>query len=288
MGSPPSIRDLHRIPHDSEVVSVSSIDPAATPGVKSEKKAAKDLKRHAGQLEELHDRLYAEKTQSLLLVLQGMDTSGKDGTVKHVLGQIDPLGVRMRAFKVPTAEEKRHGFLWRFDQALPEPGGIGIFNRSQYEDVLVARVKRLAPPDVIDRRYGEINRWEQRLVERGTKVVKVMLHISNQEQKRRLAERLLDPDKHWKFSPADITERALWDDYQAAYDLALARCSTAQAPWCVIPADNKWYRDWAVSHLLLETLSEMNPQYPRPRLAVKRLLRNLGVSPEEAKRLAPS
>jgi len=211
----------------------------------------------------------------VLVVLQGMDTSGKDGTVTHVIGHMNPQAVDVTPFKQPTPEEKRHGFLWRIRKRLPGKGYVGIFNRSHYEDVLVVRVHDLAEPSVIGRRYAQINEFERQLVRSGTKVVKFMLHISYEEQRRRLLDRLKDPDKHWKFSEHDIDERAYWDDYQSAYGIAISRCSTEWAPWYVIPADDKDYRNWAVAQILVETFEEMDPQYPHPKLDVKRLEKRL-------------
>jgi PPK2 family polyphosphate:nucleotide phosphotransferase len=223
----------------------------------------------------LQERLFAEHKRSLLIVLQGMDTSGKDGTITHVIGNLNPQGVLISTFKAPTPEEKRHGFLWRIRKRLPDAGLVGIFNRSHYEDVLIARVHQLAEPQVIDRRYGLINNFEQELVRGKTKVIKICLQISYEEQRRRLLERLQDPDKRWKFSEHDIDERAYWDEYQSAYGMAITRCSTPWAPWYVVPANNKDYRNWAVSRILLETLEEMDPRYPKPKLDIPRLLKRL-------------
>ena len=239
------------------------------------KKAQRDIDKRQGDLFGLHERLYAERKRSLLVVLQGMDTSGKDGTVTHVVGNFNPQGVLITPFKQPTPEERRHGFLWRIRKRLPVPGQIGIFNRSHYEDVLIARVHNLAKESVIDRRYGQINAFEKQLVRGGTTVVKLCLHISYAEQRKRLMDRLRDPDKHWKFSEHDIDERAYWDDYMSAYGLAVTRCSTQWAPWYIIPADDKVYRNWAVTKILLETLKQMDPQYPRPKLDIPRLMKRL-------------
>ena len=270
-----AVRDQLRANPDPEArVNLIDIDAADTHGLK-EKKALRKLSGQHAELFDLQDRLWAERKRSLLIVMQGMDTSGKDGTVKHVMTGLNPAGVIVNNFRAPTPVEKRHQFLWRFKDALPGPGLIGIFNRSHYEDVLVAKVKRLATEDTIDRRYGEINDFEAALVKSGTTIVKLCLHISYDEQRRRLEERLENPDKHWKFSANDINERAFWDDYQSAYDAALTRCSTAVAPWYIIPANNKWYRDWAVAQILIETLKDMNPQYPRVRLNVKALMKRL-------------
>jgi PPK2 family polyphosphate:nucleotide phosphotransferase len=254
---------------------MADVDPDSTPGLKTEKKALRDIKKSQGTLFELHERLYAERKRSLLVVLQGMDTAGKDGTVTHVMRSFNPQGVMITPFKAPTPAERRHGFLWRIRRRLPQAGFIGIFNRSQYEDVLIARVHDLAPQSVIDRRYTLINQFEKELVRGGTKVVKLCLHISYAEQRSRLLERLKDPDKRWKFSEHDIDERAYWDDYMSAYGLAVTNCSTEAAPWYVIPANDKVYRNWAVSMILVEALQEMNPQYPQPKLNIPRLMKRL-------------
>ncbi len=254
---------------------MADIDADSTPGLKNRKRLSRDLKKHRMNLFNLQERLYAEHKRSLLIVLQGMDTSGKDGTITHVIGGMDPQGVVISTFKQPTPEERRHSFLWRIRKRLPDEGAIGIFNRSHYEDVLIARVHDLAKPPVIDRRYELINRFERELVRAGTKIVKICLHISYDEQRRRLLERLHDPDKNWKFKETDIDERAFWDDYQSAYSIAITRCSTEWAPWFVVPANDKDYRNWAISRLLVETLDEMNPKYPHPRLDIPRLVKRL-------------
>jgi PPK2 family polyphosphate:nucleotide phosphotransferase len=268
-----AIRDLLRA---SGTFRMSDVDPSSTPGLKGAKqKALREIKEDEPVLFDLQDRLYAENKQSLLVVLQGMDTSGKDGTITHVVGNFNPQGVLIAAFKAPTPEEKRHGFLWRIRRRLPKPGEIDIFNRSHYEDVLIVRVHDLAPLNVIERRYGQINKFEREVVGAKTTIVKLCLHISFEEQRQRLIDRLKDPDKRWKFNEHDIDERALWDDYMSAYGLAISRCSTASAPWYVIPADHKYYRNWAVSKILIETLGEMNPQFPRPKLDIPKLMQRL-------------
>jgi PPK2 family polyphosphate:nucleotide phosphotransferase len=268
-----AIRDLLRAGPDFRM---ADVDPDSRPGLSGGKrKAQRDIEKHQDVLFELHQRLYAEHKRSLLVVLQGMDTSGKDGTVTHVMRNFNPQGVLITAFKAPTPEERRHGFLWRIRRRVPAPGDSGIFNRSHYEDVLVARVHGLAPPAVIERRYGQINDFERALVKQGTTVVKVCLHISHEEQRRRLIDRLEDPDKRWKFNAHDIDERGFWDDYMSAYGLAIARCSSRTAPWFVVPADDKLYRNWAVTMLLVETLRQIDPRYPRPKLDIPRLLRRL-------------
>jgi PPK2 family polyphosphate:nucleotide phosphotransferase len=255
---------------------MADVDPDSTPGLdRGKRKVQRDIQKHQGRLFQLHERLYAEHRRSLLVVLQGMDTAGKDGTVTHVMRNFNPQGVLITPFRQPTPEERRRGFLWRIRKRLPVPGDIGIFNRSHYEDVLIARVHGLAKPAVIERRYGQINDFERGLVRQGTTVLKICLHISYAEQRKRLIDRLEDPDKRWKFNEHDIDERGYWDDYMAAYSLAVSRCSTRQAPWYVVPANDKLYRNWAVTMLLVATLTGMNPSYPRPKLDVSRLLKRL-------------
>ena len=248
-------------------VDLASYPPDGTPGFdggKSEGKKA--LSALADQLGDLQERLFADGktggTRRILLVLQGMDTSGKGGVMRHAVGLFDPQGVQIKTFKAPTRSERRHDFLWRVARELPGPGMIGIFDRSHYEDVLIARVRELAAPEEIERRYDAINDFEQELVEGGTVLVKCMLHISADKQRERLLERLADPEKHWKFNPGDVDERKLWPDYQHAYALALDRCNTGAAPWHVIPSDRKWYRNWAVATLLHETLDSLDPAWP--------------------------
>jgi PPK2 family polyphosphate:nucleotide phosphotransferase len=248
-------------------IELKAIDAAATPGFSGGKGDAADaVATLATEISDLQERLFAEGStgghRRVLLVVQGMDTSGKGGTMRHVVGHMDPQGLAVRAFKAPTAEEKRHDFLWRIKRALPQPGYVGVFDRSHYEDVLVVRVRRLASAATVARRYDAINRFEERLVNDGYTIIKVMLHISRDEQKDRLLARLDDPTKHWKYYPGDVDERALWDDYQEAYAIAIERTNTAQAPWFVVPADRKWYRNWAISNLLLEHLRALNLHWP--------------------------
>jgi PPK2 family polyphosphate:nucleotide phosphotransferase len=248
-------------------VDLAAIDTRGTPGFtgsgKADARAATDLLRE--ELSDLQERLYAEGRaggrRSLLLVLQGMDTSGKGGVVKHVLGLVNPMGVRYQGFGRPTVEELEHHFLWRVKARLPAPGIIGVFDRSHYEDVLVVRVHALVPEAVWSARYDVINRFEAELADR-TRIVKCFLHISAEEQRKRLLARLDNPAKHWKYEPGDVTERQRWADYQQAYGDALDRCNTEAAPWYVIPADRKWYRDWAISHLLAEQLRAMALSWP--------------------------
>jgi PPK2 family polyphosphate:nucleotide phosphotransferase len=253
---------------------LSATDPAASPGFDGGKSAGeKALAAGAQRLSDLQERLSAAAkggdNRSVLLVVQGMDTGGKGGIVRHVVGACDPEGVRVTAFKVPTPEERKHDFLWRIRNALPPAGKIGVFDRSHYEDVLVVRVHELVPRATWARRYSTINRFEAKVAESGTTIVKVMLNISAKEQKQRLMARLDRPDKWWKYNPGDVAERALWDDYQAAYQDAVTKCSTEVAPWHVVPADHKWYARWAVQQLLVDALERIDPQWPQPDFDVK-------------------
>jgi PPK2 family polyphosphate:nucleotide phosphotransferase len=249
-------------------VDLSDIDTSATPGFDGDKAAGKTALEDLGpRLAELQERLFAEGRtggkRRLLLVLQGMDTSGKGGTVRHVVGQVDAQGVAITSFKAPTKEELAHDFLWRIKRALPAAGMLGVFDRSHYEDVLVVRVHELVQKRVWSRRYATINRFEESLVADGTVVVKCFLHISKEESKDRLLARLDNPAKHWKFNPGDIDERAHWGAYQEAYSDALEKCNTEAAPWHVIPSDRKWYRNWAIMNLLVDQLEAMALQWPK-------------------------
>lgn len=248
-------------------VDLSTIPTDDAPGFDGKKsEGQKALAALGPDLADLQERLFAEgksgSQRSVLLVLQGMDTSGKGGTLRHTVGLVDPQGVRITSFKAPTPEELEHDFLWRIRNALPGPGYLGVFDRSHYEDVLIGRVRKLASAKEIEKRYDQINAFEAELVESGVTVVKAMLHISAEEQKQRLLARLDDPTKYWKFNPGDIDERELWPDYRNAYNLALEHTNTVLAPWYVIPSDKKWYRNLAIGHLLLQTLQHLNPQWP--------------------------
>lgn len=215
-------------------------------------------------LNSLQQKLYAQSTQSILVVLQAMDTGGKDGLIRHVFGPLNPQGVRVSCFKKPTAEEQSHGYLWRIHKEVPAQGMIRVFNRSHYEDVLIARVHELVPSATIKKRYGHINDFERYLTDCGVVVIKLFLHISYGEQHERLTARLARPEKHWKFDPADIAERLLWTDYQDAYETMLNKCSTSAAPWYIIPADRKWYRNWLVTGILLQHMQKMKLDFPPP------------------------
>lgn len=225
-----------------------------------------ELKQHTQalleRLAELQDAFHADGRHSLLLILQGRDAAGKDGTIKNVYGAFNPTGVRVESFGVPTAMEMRHDYLWRVHQVIPPTGMIGVFNRSHYEDVLVVRVRKLAPKDVWEKRYEQINNFEQMLSDNRVVVRKCFLHVSREEQKERLTERLADPQKNWKFRLGDLEDRALWDDYTDAYRDALTKCSTKEAPWYVVPADSKSVRNYLVTRLMVETLESLDLKYP--------------------------
>jgi PPK2 family polyphosphate:nucleotide phosphotransferase len=267
MGNSTSISQLLRVPPGP--VDLRSHDAAATPGFDGGKKEGRQaVAELAPRLADLQEKLFAAGytggTRQLLLLVQGMDTSGKGGVLKHCVAHFDPGGVRIRSFKAPTKKELAHDFLWRVEKEVPQAGYIGIFDRSHYEDVLVARVHGLAPIEEIERRYDAINAFEQDVAERGTTIVKCMLHISADEQKERLLARLDDPTKQWKYKPEDVDERARWPEYQTAYELALQRCNTEPAPWHVVPANRKWYRNWAVTSLLVEGLEGLDLGWPEP------------------------
>ena len=226
-------------------------------------KAARELEQHQARMAELQELLYACKKQALLIILQALDAGGKDGTIRHVMSGVNPQSCQVTSFKQPTAEELGHDFLWRIHKAVPIKGNIGIFNRSHYEDVLVVRVHKLVPKSVWSRRYAYINGFERVLADSGVTILKFFLHISKEEQKRRFEERLADPSKMWKANPGDFEERKLWDDYIDAFEDALSKCSTEVAPWHVIPADKKWFRNLAVSQIIVEALESLHLKYPK-------------------------
>jgi len=239
-------------------------DPADAAAFPDRKAAETQSAKDAIAINEWQDKLYAEGRRALLVILQGIDTAGKDGTVRHVFNETGPLGVTVTPFRRPSAAELAQDILWRAHCACPPRGTIGIFNRSHYEDVLVGLVRNLAPKDVIEQRYAQFNAFEQMLVENGTTVLKFMLHISKDEQRERLQARLDEPESRWKFDPGDLDDRKLWNEYQDAYESMLERCSTPWAPWYVIPADRKWARNAAIAAIVRQTLETMNPQYPTP------------------------
>lgn len=243
-------------------IKLSDFDPRRVEGDWTKKKSAKEIDRNTAVTTDLAYRLYAENRRSVLLVLQGMDTSGKDGTIRTVTSGVNPQSCQVTSFKQPSVEELDHDFLWRIHEAVPRHGEIGIFNRSHYEDVLVVRVHKLVPESQWRRRYDQINEFEALLVEGGITLLKCFLHISKEEQRERLQARLDNPNKCWKFNQGDLDERKLWDDYQRAYEDALTRCNTAHAPWYIVPADRKWYRNLVVSQILREALEKLNPKFP--------------------------
>ena len=243
---------------------LAAIDPRSTPGFDGDKQHGEErIEELRDELTEFQERLWAEKRQALLIILQALDAGGKDGLIRKVMTAFNPQGTRVVSFGVPTEEELAHDFLWRIHAVTPGRGRIGVFNRSHYEDVLVVRVNELVPTDVWQARYDHINAFEATLAANSTRIVKFYLHISRDEQKERFEDRLTDPTKHWKWSSGDLEARARWEGYRAAYTDALERCSTQVAPWYVIPADRKWYRDLAVAEILAETARHMDPQWPK-------------------------
>jgi PPK2 family polyphosphate:nucleotide phosphotransferase len=256
---------LHRLPPGP--VDLSAIPTDETPGfAKGKSKGKAALVAMGEELADLQERLFAERTagsqRRVLVVLQGMDTSGKGGVLRHTVGLVDPQGVKITSFKAPTAQERKHRFLWRIRNAVPPPGYIGVFDRSHYEDVLVVRVHELAEPATIESRYDQINEFEAELAAEGVVIVKCMLHVSAEEQKARLLARLDSPEKYWKFNPSDVDERAYWRDYRTAYEIALERTNTEVGPWYVVPADRKWYRNLVIGRLLLDSLRGMDLRWP--------------------------
>ena len=245
--------------------SITRIDPDQTPAAPGGKDETREASAElVDELAGLQERLWAEDRRSVLVVFQAMDAGGKDGAIKKVFTGINPQGVEVTSFKVPSDEELEHDFLWRVHKRTPRRGSIGIFNRSHYEDVLTVRVNKLAAEDVWRPRYGQIRSFEELLVANGTTVLKFMLHISKEEQAERFQSRLDRPDKRWKFRKGDLADRAHWDEFMHAFEDAMRETSTKLAPWYVIPANKKWYRDWAVLRVLVDTLREMDPQFPEP------------------------
>jgi PPK2 family polyphosphate:nucleotide phosphotransferase len=245
--------------------SLAKLDPRDTCGFKDKDEVKAQTAKDAEKIDVLQNRLYAEGKRSLLVVLQGIDCSGKDGTVRAVFNTCGPIGVENNPFKGPTEPELDHDYLWRVHKVVPGKGMIGIFNRSHYEDVLVVKVKGYAPAEAIEKRYDEINNFEKMLSNNGVTVLKFMLHISKDEQAERLKERVADPEKRWKFNPGDLEDRKLWDQFMSAYDVALTRCSTDDAPWHVVPADRNWVRNAVVARITRETLEAMDPKFPEPK-----------------------
>jgi PPK2 family polyphosphate:nucleotide phosphotransferase len=252
-------------------VRLSDYDPAYT-GVYKRKQARKELVEWVEKIRDLQERLYAESKQALLVVFQAMDTGGKDGAIKRVFQGVNPQGVRVASFKKPTALELAHDYLWRVHAVTPPKGYIGVFNRSHYEDVLIVRVNSLVPEEVWSQRYEHINQFERLLADNNTRILKFFLNIGRDEQKKRLQRRLDRPDRHWKFDMGDLPVRERWDDYMAAYEAALSKCSTDYAPWYVIPANRRWYRSLTVARIIAETLEDMNPQFPPTDLDVENIV----------------
>ena len=260
MADRPDLRDaLHVAPGTR--VRLGKADPGDAHGW-DKASAVRQTERQLARLTDLHDRLWAEAKHPVLVVLQGIDAAGKDGTITKVMSAFNPQGCEVTSFKVPTAEELAHDFLWRIHKAVPRTGEIGIFNRSHYEDVLVVRVHDLVPRSVWSKRYQVINEFERNLTESGTTIVKFFLSISREEQRQRFQERYDDPTKRWKFSMGDLAERKLWDAYQAAFEEALTKTSTDWAPWYIIPSDRNWFRNLAVATILTDTLASLRPKYP--------------------------
>lgn len=244
-----------------------TVDPDATPGTKKGREAGEDeLEESAQELRELQEKLYAQSKVGgqlrILVVLQAMDAAGKGGIVNHVFSHVEPYGLALTSFKAPTAEDRAHDFLWRIEPHVPGPGMIGVFDRSHYEDVLIQRVRSFAPPGEIERRYGAISDFEKRIWDKGVKIVKIMLHISPQEQEKRLLARLDNPEKHWKYNTGDLNERLLWPAYMDAFQIAIERTHTEFAPWFVVPANAKWYARAAVQRIVISELSAMDLQWP--------------------------
>ncbi len=245
-------------------INLADYDPGDTGDYQKKAETKSQLKRNMKRLQDLQEVMWAEGKHSLLIVLQALDAGGKDGTIRKVMGGVNPQGCQVTSFKVPTEEELDHDYLWRVHKATPRKGYIGIFNRSHYEDVLVVRVHEMVPQEVWEKRYEQINHFEKLLAENGTQILKFFLHISKEEQKERFQARLDDPRKNWKFSIKDVKERDYWDDYTRAYEDALSLCSASWAPWYVIPADHKWYRNLAISEIIVETLEKLNMSFPPP------------------------
>lgn len=253
---------LTRVPPGSTGFSLAGVDPRDKLGLADRKRAEADFRADVASIVQLQNAFYADGRHALLCIFQAMDAGGKDGTVRRVFGPVNPAGVRVTSFKKPSDAERAQDFLWRVHKAVPARGMIGVFNRSHYEDVLVARVLGLAPPERIEERYEQINEFERHLSQNGVTIRKFYLHISKDEQRERLQARLDDPAKHWKFNPADIEARRRWGEFLAAGDLALSRCSTEHAPWFVVPADRKWVRNAVVARVVRRTIEALDPQYP--------------------------
>jgi PPK2 family polyphosphate:nucleotide phosphotransferase len=274
--------DRFRIP-PGERVHLQDFDPNYKWN-EDKKSAAEKIVKLRDKMGDLQQQLFAERKRSLLVCLQALDAGGKDGVIKHVIGSMNPDGCRVANFKEPSQEELAHDFLWRIEAQMPRKGEVAIFNRSQYEDVLIVRVHNLVPKEIWSKRYDEINDFERRHIENGTRILKFFLHISKQEQLERFEQRLDDPAKRWKISEADYEEREYWDDYLRAYEDALARCNTEESPWFVIPADHKWFRDLAISEIIVTTLEGMKIQVPQPTVDIEEIRRKYHNAAAQRKR----
>ena len=274
--------DRFRIP-PGERVHLQDFDPSYKWN-EDKKSAAEKIVKLSDKMGDLQQQLFAERKRSLLVCLQALDAGGKDGVIKHVIGSMNPDGCRVANFKEPSQEELAHDFLWRIEAQMPRKGEVAIFNRSQYEDVLIVRVHNLVPKEIWSKRYDEINDFERRHIENGTRILKFFLHISKQEQLERFEQRLDDPAKRWKISEADYEEREYWDDYLRAYEDALARCNTEESPWFVIPADHKWFRDLAISEIIVATLEGMKIQVPQPTVDIEEIRRKYHNAAAQRKR----
>jgi PPK2 family polyphosphate:nucleotide phosphotransferase len=256
--------DRFRIPANGKRFRLKAVDADSKDGLPDRAQAELDMAADIARIDVLQETMYAQGKHALLCVFQALDCGGKDGTIRKVFGAVDPIGIVSTSFKTPSAVELAHDYLWRAHQAVPPRGYLGIFNRSHYEDVLIVRVHGLAPAAVIEQRYDQINAFEKHLSENGVTILKFYLHISKDEQKKRLQERIDDPKKRWKFNAGDLEERAWWNDYMKAYEIVLRRCSTSRAPWYVIPANRNWYRNAIVAHILRRTLEGLDLKYPKP------------------------
>ncbi len=254
-----------------EKVKLSDWDPEDTLGWDKDRKMKQSLDKAIERLDDLQYLLYAEHKRTLLIMLQGLDAAGKDGTIRHVMSGVNPQGCTVVSFKKPSADEASHDYLWRVHKAVPEYGNIGIFNRSVYEDVLVVRVHDYVPKEVWSKRYDQINEFEELLHDNNVRILKFFLHISKEEQKKRFQQRIDDPDRRWKISESDFDERKFWDDYVEAYEAVLTNCSTQHAPWFIIPSNKKWFRNLAVSHIIAETMESFDMKFPKPTVDVKKL-----------------
>ena len=262
----------HFVVKPNQKTKLADYDPSDTGDFTDKEEAQKLVAKNVSRLDSLQNVLYAENKRAVLIVLQGMDTAGKDGAIRGVFSGVNPQGCRVTSFKAPSAEESAHDFLWRIHHAVPGKGQIGVFNRSQYEDVLIVRVHNLVPKTVWSKRYEQINQFEEMLAENNVTILKFFLHISKDEQKKRLEERIQTPEKNWKVNPRDLEERKRWSDYMAAYEDALSRCSTKAAPWFVIPSNKKWFRNLAISQIIVETMQGLKLKLPQPSADVSKLM----------------